>query len=236
MFNKEYIWFDLGYTLVSSNREEIYRELLLEGDIEKFLDEIGIAFHITDKYYMRFRQGALSNKTNSFYSEYFKLLNQNLKIEENNIDPIKIKKVFSQYKWSAFPHTLSTLETLKEDGYKVGLISNWNNTARSVLNETGIIKYLDEVVISSEIQIEKPDERIFKYALEKAGVTPECCIYIGDNYYDDVVGSKKISMESILINQYGKLGIEEIKDIMVIKNIKDITEIFKKGKEEKVGS
>lgn len=168
---------------------------------------------------MREYPGLLGKKRELFMYDYHRILHRYL-----GIDPIEELLVSTDNKpeWKSYPDTLNTLKKLKDTGFQVGLISNWNDTARDVLQQTGIINILDHVVISSEVGIEKPDERIFLHAFQQAGVSPEDCLYVGDNYYDDVVGSAKVGMDSILINPYGRKGIEELEGVESIENIKDL--------------
>ncbi|WP_255637607.1 HAD family hydrolase [Virgibacillus sp. AGTR] len=216
---KKYIWFDLGYTLVYLNREELYQQLLKNHGITLPLEDIALAYHLADKYFMREHPGLLGKKRELFMHDYHHILHSYLGIAPmEETQPITNKKP----EWRVFPETLSILKQLKNTGYQVGLISNWNNTAREVLQQTGIIHYLDHVVISSEVGIEKPDERIFQHACQQAGVSPEESLYVGDNYYDDVIGSHKVGMDCVLINPYERKGIEELKNVDPIANIKDL--------------
>jgi len=218
-----YVWFDLGYTLVHINREEIYFEQLKSIGISKSMEELGLAFHLSDKFYMREHPGALGKKSEQVMKEYYETLHGYLQIP--NVDLITnmhlaVRNIIPE--WKIFKETISTLETLKASGIGVGLISNWDTTARDVLSKTGILPLLDEVIISSEIGIEKPDERIFLHALDRIHVPAEECLYVGDNYYDDVLGSQKVGMDSLLINPFGKQGIEELPDIRKISNIDEL--------------
>jgi len=217
-----YIWFDLGYTLVNLNREEVYQQKLHKLGIVKSLDEIALAYHLTDKYFMREFPGLLGKDRSLFADQYFNRLNNNLNLSltksdwASHHDDVKPQ-------WHAFEKTIPTLKALKEKGLGVGLISNWDQTARTVLDQNHISGYLDHIVISSEVKIEKPDERIFLHALEQAKVKAEECLYVGDNYYDDVVGSKKVGMASILINPYQRVGIEELSEqVPIIANISEL--------------
>jgi len=98
----------------------------------------------------------------------------------------------------------------------MGIISNWDHSARGLLAAHGLTGFFDPIVISSEVGCEKPSERIFRIALEKAGVPAERCLYVGDNYYDDAVGCRKVGMRPLILNPYGRLGIEEIEDCPLI--------------------
>ena len=79
----------------------------------------------------------------------------------------------------------------------------------------------------------KPDPRIFEIALQQAGAAAQDCIYIGDNYYDDAIGSRKVGMPALIINRFGNLGVEEIKDCPVIGHLSDIFNLIPELKEPK---
>ena len=95
--------------------------------------------------------------------------------------------------------------------------------AERVLSAAGLIDYFDPIIISCEVGCNKPDPAIFNLALQTAAVDARNCIYIGDNYYDDALGSQKVGMPALIINRFGSLGTEEIKDCPIIS---DISEIF----------
>ena len=66
------------------------------------------------------------------------------------------------------------------------------------------------------------DQEIFNLAMQKANVSPQACIYVGDNYYDDAVGSRKVGMQTLILNRFGTLGVEEIDDAPIIQNLAQI--------------
>ena len=65
----------------------------------------------------------------------------------------------------------------------------------------------------------KPDARIFELALQKVDISARQCLYIGDNFYDDAIGSRKVGMPAVILNRFGTLGVEEIEDCPVIPHI-----------------
>ncbi|MCP4047544.1 MAG: HAD family hydrolase, partial [Gammaproteobacteria bacterium] len=68
----------------------------------------------------------------------------------------------------------------------------------------------------------KPNPEIFNLAMQKANVEPQACIYVGDNYYDDAVGSSEAGMRALILNRFGNLGVEEIDDAPIIQNLAQI--------------
>ncbi|MBO4380143.1 MAG: HAD family hydrolase, partial [Muribaculaceae bacterium] len=57
---------------------------------------------------------------------------------------------------------------------------------------------VDVVVLSDEIDINKPDRRLFDYALQKSGATAEESLMVGDNPLTDIAGAIKAGWRSIL--------------------------------------
>ncbi|MCK5238200.1 MAG: HAD hydrolase-like protein [Candidatus Thorarchaeota archaeon] len=77
-----------------------------------------------------------------------------------------------------YDDTISTLESLYERGYLIGILSDQSGgtTVESVdtmMTTWGFARYIDVITISSELpgNIHKPDPRIFNLALEKVGYT-----------------------------------------------------------------
>lgn len=211
--NKTFIWFDLGYTLVYQPREKIYQQFLQENGIQLSLERLERAYHTTDKKFMREYPGALSKDKMTFMPWYVGVLNYELGLHfdlHKQYERIQDIQQAHEQNWLPFPYTKHVLEQLKKDSMGIGLISNWDASARTVLANSDLIQYFDHIVISSEIGVEKPTKEIFLRAMQIAGTSPEECLYVGDNYYDDVVGSSRVGMDSVLINRFGKYGIEEL--------------------------
>lgn len=202
----------------------MFQERLHAAGIDRPIKDITVAYHLADKYFMREFPGVLGKHFKEYANKYEELMLEYLKVQPSMKIPNEDEE--SKLKWTAFPETLPTLQKLKRAGFGIGLISNWDPSARDVLSQTGIDKYLDFAVISSEVKVEKPNEEIFYYGLKKADVSPEESMYIGDNYYDDVLGSQRVGMDSMLINPYGRLGIEEVKDVPIIRDVNALEREF----------
>lgn len=121
---------------------------------------------------------------------------------------------------------MEVLRGLRERGIATGLVSNWDTSCRSVLEQTGLAPYLDPIVVSSEVGVEKPDRRIFEKALELSGDSPEHCLYVGDNYYDDGVGASQVGMEFCILNPPGKLGMEELDLTWCVPDIRGVAGVI----------
>ena len=102
--------------------------------------------------------------------------------------------------WSHSEHgALETVRELASRGYRIGVVSNADGRVRRLLDTAGFSPYLEVVIDSAEVGLEKPDPRIFLAATDRLGVAPERCVYVGDIYSIDVVGARAAGMRAILI-------------------------------------
>jgi putative hydrolase of the HAD superfamily len=206
-------------------RETTYQQALKNFGIEVPLEDIKKEFHLTDKLFMREYPGFFLEPRQVFMPTYLGLVNYHLRISVNvcelNAHWEAIKAGMDNY-WLPYKGIGAVLDALSQKSIGVGIISNWDCTARDVLTATGLIDYFDPIIISCEVDCSKPDPAIFNLALKTAAVNARDCLYVGDNYYDDALGSKKVGMTALIINRYGSLGVEEIKDCPIISDISDI--------------
>lgn len=229
------VLFDLGMTLVRIPREAIYQRVLSGFGVKRELPELDRAFFLADKEFMRRYPHVLGGDPDSFMPWYLGVLHYCLHIRldlEDAYTAFLREKAAADYRWRPIPGALETLRTLKDMGLGLGLVSNWDGACRQVLHEAGILAMLDTVVVSSEVCLLKPDERIFRLALRDMGVSAEQALYVGDNYYDDVEGARGVGMRALLISPYGRLGIEEIEYEHVIGGVCEVPKYLVLEKKE----
>jgi len=222
-----YIWFDIGYTLLRMKREVTYHQALKSFGVDVPVDTLEREFHWVDKLFMREYPGVFLKARGVYMPWFLGVLNYRLgvSLDVSQMDAAweKIQKATEDY-WIPIDNVHDVLKTLKNNALRMGVISNWDSTARNLLRHHGLIDYFDHCIISSEVGIDKPDPEIFNLAMGTADVAPQECVYIGDNYYDDAVGSRKAGMQTIIINRFDKLGIEEIQDVPIIQNLAQISD------------
>jgi putative hydrolase of the HAD superfamily len=101
---------------------------------------------------------------------------------------------------TVFADTRDTLATLRERGYRLGLLSNtwwaaaWHNAD---LAAHGLAGMLDELVYTSDLPHSKPHASVFREVASRLGVVPEACVMIGDRQIDDVAGARAVGMRAI---------------------------------------
>ena len=97
-------------------------------------------------------------------------------------------------------HTHPLLESLRERGLKLGLVSNAFDPGwllHGDLEQMGIEQRLDVSVFSSEVGKRKPHPEIFERALSALGVEPERAVFVGDRLYEDVRGAGEVGMTTV---------------------------------------
>ena len=101
---------------------------------------------------------------------------------------------------------LPMLETLKEKGIKIGLISNCFSEEVTAIRNSILYPYFDAPLLSYEEKLQKPDEEIFTRCMDRLGVTAEECIYIGDGDSFELETAEKIGMKAMQAVWYLKEG------------------------------
>lgn len=221
----DFVWFDLGYTLVYTEREPLLARVLADHSVDRSLDDIDKAFHYTDKLFMREFPGTLGKRPEKFMPLYMEKLLSCLDIP---LDPKSFTELWMRHWaqacacWKPYENVREVLGRLRGMGVRTGIISNWDPSARKVLKTCCLEDLLDPVIVSCEVGAAKPSEKIFRIALEKASVEPSRCLYVGDNYYDDAAGAATVGMKALIINRFGDFGVEELVGQPIIRDISGI--------------
>jgi putative hydrolase of the HAD superfamily len=206
-------------------RESTYQCALNEFGVDVPIEDIEKEFHLTDKLFMREYPSIFLKPRQVFMPSYLGILNYRLDLSLNvcELDACweEIKKNTENY-WLPFKGVTEVLMELRRNAIGIGIISNWDCTARDILTATELIDYFDHLIISCEVNCSKPDPEIFRLALQTSGVPARKSIYVGDNYYDDAVGSRKVGMDALIINRFGTLGVEEVKNCPIITDISEV--------------
>ena len=117
-----------------------------------------------------------------------------------------------------------TLPQLKESGYILGVISNRDKPFQDVLDDHGIGEFFDFSLAAGEVNSFKPDPGVFEHGLRRVHLSASEVIYVGDNYYADVVGARNAGLQPVL---YDPLGIFPDPDCTTIKTFDELNSIVK---------
>jgi FMN phosphatase YigB (HAD superfamily) len=96
--------------------------------------------------------------------------------------------------------SLETLDALSRAGIGIGLVCDTGMTparvVRRLLEECGLIDYLEVQCFSDEVGVPKPGNDIFAKALAGLGVRPPEAIHVGDLRRTDIAGAHDIGMHA----------------------------------------
>ncbi|MYK99467.1 MAG: HAD family hydrolase [Gemmatimonadetes bacterium] len=109
--------------------------------------------------------------------------------------------------------------------YKLGLLSNGN----SYPERCGLEGRFAFVVFSQDVQIRKPDRRIFEIAAQRAGCPIEELLHVGDSLENDVMGAHGAGAKTVWLNREGAESHAEIKPDVEITSLADLSGVLGLG-------
>ncbi|MBI5950493.1 MAG: HAD family hydrolase [Chloroflexi bacterium] len=115
------------------------------------------------------------------------------------------------------------LELLKESGYVLGMVSNRENDYREEMQKLNLDCYFRFFLAGGEVNSFKPDARIFEHALGLAGMSAQETMYIGDNYFADIVGSRRAGLTPVL---YDPIRLFPEADCAVLRSFAELPELL----------
>lgn len=108
--------------------------------------------------------------------------------------------------WRPFPDAEPCLQTLHHV-VSVAALSNGDQAQQEAkVSRTGLGRYLDVVLTSSQLGVAKPDPSIFTLACQHLGVSPEATVYVGDRLEVDAVAASTAGLRGVWLNRTGRQG------------------------------
>jgi HAD superfamily hydrolase (TIGR01509 family) len=183
------IIFDLWQTLA-------YRKTK-QGSTSKMLEVTKVDIP-KDKFVKIFEESLQTRKWRKEYLAY-KLLckNMGLKTTKENVELLMKIRKDAEKKTKLYRHSIKLLKQLKEQGYKIALISNTSVFAIKEVKKTKLLDYIDYPIYSFNVGVIKPNKKIYLEALKTAKCKPEEAIMIGDKLIDDVLPPRKLGMNAL---------------------------------------
>jgi len=106
----------------------------------------------------------------------------------------------SPFKKALLPYAKETLEVLSKK-FTLHIITNGFKEVQFIkLKNSGLNKYFKHIITSEEVGVQKPDKKIFEYALNKTGAKSQNSIMIGDDLKVDIGGAMQVGMDQIYYN------------------------------------
>lgn len=95
----------------------------------------------------------------------------------------------------------AVLDTVKQKGFKAGIISNNDGRTREKCDDVGITSYFDVILDSTQEGVSKPNPEFFRIAMERMGIDdPSKVLHVGDLPGSDAMGADKLGIQTIWLN------------------------------------
>jgi len=139
-------------------------------------------------------------------------------------DPEALLTDFSQFSLACpavMPHAHEVLRALRERGVKIGVVTNgWVEAQTACMARAGLTQLVDDVVISKEVGLSKPNPAIYRLSLARLRVDAEHAWFVGDSPRNDVWGPQQVGLRAAYLPTGHPLG-DEVPDA-VLRDLRDV--------------
>ena len=202
------IFFDLDHTLwdFEKNSElsfkKIFKKYTITINFEKFIEAY---IPINFKYWKLYRNGEISKEFLRYnrLKEVFNLFDY--EIDDKIINNISHDYIeFLPENNKLMDGAIEILEYLKPK-YRLFIITNgFREVQDKKLKNSKIKHYFEAIYDSESVGVKKPDPKIFKHALKDSGSNANESLMVGDNYEADVLGAKKLRINTLHFVAHGE--------------------------------
>ncbi len=130
--------------------------------------------------------------------------------------PISAQELVDSVRFYPYADAEPALQALRARQLKLIVVSNWDISLSSVLENCGIAPLLDGALSSAEAGSRKPEPQIFAAALELAGCEPAEALHVGDTREEDCEGARAAGIRALLLDREDGAG-----DISSLRQIVD---------------
>ena len=125
-----------------------------------------------------------------------------------------------------YPDAIPVLKELSRI-YSLGLLTNGApDLQKRKLEGSGIAAFFNQVLISGEFGIGKPDKRIFQMLLSQLKADPETTLMIGNSLSTDIAGAQEAGLRTVWLNRAGKTRDNSIEPDWEITGLMELTPIL----------
>ena len=158
----------------------------------------------------------------TFWSHLYRRLLAELGIKDEALVGEMYSTFSSSASYRLFDDALPALRELESAGYRLALISNFEQWLEEMLVELEVGHIFEISVISGIEGIEKPDPEIYRRALEKVGVPAERTVHIGDSPKMDVEPARSVGMHTILLDRYDRYVDADVPRVASLKDLRPV--------------
>jgi len=101
--------------------------------------------------------------------------------------------------WRVFDDVRPALDALASRGIRLGVVSNWDERLRVLLQRLRLDRHFETFAISCEVGFAKPSPVVFEHAAAGLGLPPSAILHVGDSEELDVQGAKSAGFQALRI-------------------------------------
>lgn len=222
------ILFDADNTLFDFKKTENYALENLMSSLDTDYDKdycINIYKEINTKIWKEFEEGKITQSVLKI--ERFQRLKEALRGEFQAAD--FAERYTDHLAEASFPYDESHELLQKLSGkVKMGIITNGlKKVQRKRISQSVLSHYFEAIVISEEVQVSKPDERIFELTMDLLGDAPKGrVLMVGDSLGSDILGGIRFGIDTCWFNPSGKDNKGEIVPTYEISHLHEILNLL----------
>ncbi len=160
---------------------------------ERLAARLGMARSELEEFIFGGESGERAQKGEITIQEHWENLRRQL-----NSSPQEFKAILDEF-FSCDDLDLVLIDSIQKlhQSYKIALLSNaWDDLRQTLHERWNINGLFDELIISAEVKMVKPDPRIFHLALERLKVLPSEAVFI-DDITENVEAARKVGLHAI---------------------------------------
>ncbi len=200
------IVFDLGGVVIEFDFSNFYNKIIIQSPLNKPQTPIMLEF---------FRQSDMYHQGNMSDKEFYQLACDLLQV--CMVDQSDFFEAFNSIISGYNPDVAAIIKNIREiNRYKLIALSNVNSSHWNYILEKkwDFIDWFDELILSHETHMIKPNPKVFEYTIKKAGCKPEQMIFIDDGLMN-IHSAKEYGIIGIKYTNSEEL-VEELKKFKII--------------------
>ncbi len=223
------ILFDADQTLFDFEKSEKYA-------LEKTIQELGFSYseethlaiyhNVNKNIWKEFEEGLITQEV--LKVERFRRFKEEM---DWNFNPEEFAEFYMEFLSQAsfvYEDALELILSLK-DHYRLAIITNGLTRVQSKRIKGSILaRYFEEIVISEEIKISKPNPEIFAHTLERLGqIEKRTVLMVGDSLTSDIKGGILFGIDTCWYNPDKKEGSLDIRPTYEIQHLLELSRVLK---------
>jgi len=201
------IIFDLGGVIIDLDFSNFYNSIITQSPLNKPQTPIMLEF---------FRQSDMYHQGNMTDDEFYQLACDLLQV--CMLDQSDFFNAFNSIISGYNTDVAELIKKIRDSNqYKILALSNVNSSHWDFILKKGweFIDWFDELILSHETHLIKPNPKVFEYAIKKAGCKPKQIVYIDDGL-NNIKSAKELGITGIKYTNSEDL-LTELKKLNIIK-------------------